>query len=192
MCIGPEGDCRGVPCGECGVRMAKAGADVVGINCHFDPFVTLDGLRLMKAAMDAEGIKKHMIAQPLAFHTPDAKRQGFIDLPEFPFGLEPRICTRWDMHRYAREAYDLGVRYIGGCCGFEPYHIRAIAEELAKETGIKALSSEKSDYDLTHMKRICESYSGKQDVETMFNPLKCQPDYWRSMEPATGSHGNNP
>ncbi len=36
--------------------------------------------------------------------------QGFIDLPEFPFALEPRILTRWDMHRYAREAYDLGVR----------------------------------------------------------------------------------
>ena len=24
----------------------------------------------------------------------------------------------------------MGVRYIGGCCGFEPYHIRAIAEEV--------------------------------------------------------------
>jgi hypothetical protein len=23
-----------------------------------------------------------------------------------------------------RAAYDLGIRYIGGCCGFEPYHIR--------------------------------------------------------------------
>lgn len=39
------------------------------------------------------------------------------------------------MHRYAREAYELGVRYIGGCCGVEPYHIRAIAEELAEERG---------------------------------------------------------
>ncbi len=36
------------------------------------------------------------------------------------------------MHRYAREAYEMGIRYIGGCCGFEPYHIRAVAEELAK------------------------------------------------------------
>ena len=34
------------------------------------------------------------------------------------------------MHKYARRAYDMGVRYIGGCCGFEPYHIRAIAEEV--------------------------------------------------------------
>lgn len=44
--------------------------------------------------------------------------------------LEPRIVTRWDIHKYARDAYKMGIRYIGGCCGFEPYHIRAIAEEV--------------------------------------------------------------
>ena len=44
--------------------------------------------------------------------------------------MEPRTLTRWDVHKYARRAYDMGVRYIGGCCGFEPYHIRAIAEEV--------------------------------------------------------------
>ena len=46
--------------------------------------------------------------------------------------LEPRVLTRWDVHKFARRAYDLGVRYIGGCCGFESYHIRAIAEEVPK------------------------------------------------------------
>ena len=34
------------------------------------------------------------------------------------------------MHRYAREAYEMGIRFIGGCCGFEPYHIRALSEEV--------------------------------------------------------------
>lgn len=86
----------------------------------------------MKAGLEEAGLLEttHLMCQPLAYHTPDAGRQGFIDLPEFPFGLEPRICTRWDMHKYAREAWDLGVRYIGGCCGFEAYHIRAVCEEL--------------------------------------------------------------
>merc|ERR1712180_521560 len=40
MCIGPEGDMHGVSAAECAIRMAKAGAHVVGINCHFDPFVS--------------------------------------------------------------------------------------------------------------------------------------------------------
>ena len=47
-----------------------------------------------------------------------------------PVGLEPRILTRWDVHAYARKAYEVGIRYIGACCGFEAYHIRAIAEEV--------------------------------------------------------------
>ena len=46
MCIGPEGDLHGVSAGECAVRMAKAGADVVGINCHFGPFVSLECMRV--------------------------------------------------------------------------------------------------------------------------------------------------
>lgn len=53
------------------------------------------------------------------------------------------MATRWDIQKYAREAYNLGVRYIGGCCGFEPYHIRAIAEELAAERGFLPPASEK-------------------------------------------------
>ncbi len=53
----------------------------------------------------------------------------------FSIALEPRNVTRWDVHRYAREAYNLGVRYIGGCCGFQSYHIRAIAEDLSEERG---------------------------------------------------------
>lgn len=40
----------------------------------------------MKEALDAAGIKKHLMVQPLGYLTPDAGKQGFIDLPEFPFG----------------------------------------------------------------------------------------------------------
>lgn len=58
-------------------------------------------------------------------------------------GLEPRILTRWDMQKYAREAYNAGIRYIGGCCGFEAYHIRALSEELQAERGFLPPGSEK-------------------------------------------------
>ena len=62
------------------------GSDIVGINCHFDPTTCLDGMRKMKSGLDAAGLKPHLMVQPLAYHTPDAHKQGFIDLPEFPFG----------------------------------------------------------------------------------------------------------
>lgn len=88
MCIGEFGDMHGVSAGECAVRMAKAGADVVGINCHFGPVEVLRGMKLMKKALDEAGLKVHLMTQPLGYHTPDAKAQGFIDLPEFPFGMQ--------------------------------------------------------------------------------------------------------
>ena len=47
MCIGPGGDESGVGVGECAVRMAKAGALLVGVNCLFDPFICLEVLKTM-------------------------------------------------------------------------------------------------------------------------------------------------
>lgn len=176
MCIGHEGDMHGVSAGDCAVQMARAGADVVGLNCHFAPFETLRTIKMMKEALDKAGISVHLMTQPLAFHTPDAGKQGFIDLPEFPFALEPRVCTRWDMHRYAREAYNLGVRYIGGCCGVESYHIRAVAEELAKERGREPLSS----------KKHAAWGEGLKMHTKPWVRARARRSYWENLNPSTG------
>lgn len=176
MCIGPDGDLHGVTSGECAIRMTKAGADIVGINCHFDPETSLKAMKIMKEALDAAGLKPYLMVQPLAYKTPDASRQGFIDLPEFPFALEPRICTRWEMHKYARDAYELGVRYIGGCCGFEPYHTRACAEELAVERGVKPSGSVKHDM-----------WGGGLRMHTKpWVRARANRDYWENLKPSSG------
>ena len=45
------------------------------------------------------------------------------------------MVTRFEAAKWARDALEAGIQYIGGCCGFEPYHIRAMSEELSKERG---------------------------------------------------------
>jgi len=179
MCIGPTGDGSGVTPGECAVRMARAGAPIVGINCLFDPFICLETVGMMKKALDAEGMTPFLMAQPLGFKTPDAARFGWITLPEFPFSMEPRQITRWEAARFAREAYDLGVRVIGGCCGFESYHIRAMAEELAEERGGLPVGSDKSDHDLKTLKKKAEL--GRPDFA-----LKGSKQFWKDLVPCTG------
>ncbi|XP_041042322.1 betaine--homocysteine S-methyltransferase 1 [Carcharodon carcharias] len=176
MCIGPEGDLTGVSAGDCAVRLVKAGADLVGVNCHFDPTTCLKTMKLMKEGLEAANLKAHLIVQPIALHTPDCNKQGFIDLPEFPFALEPRLLTRWDMHKYARDAYNLGIRYIGGCCGFEPYHIRAVAEELAAERGFLPVASEKHD-----------AWGGGLAMHTKpWVRARAQQAFWEKLVPASG------
>ncbi|KAG7481408.1 hypothetical protein MATL_G00066380 [Megalops atlanticus] len=143
LCIAPQGDRHGVPPGDCAVRLVKAGAQIVGVNCHLDPMCAVKTVKLMKEGLEAAHLKAHLMIQPLGFHTPECNHRGYISLPEFPFALEARAMNRWDMQKYAREAYNAGIRYIGGCCGFEPYHIRALAEELAPERGFLPPASEK-------------------------------------------------
>jgi len=56
MCIGPDGDLHGHSCEECAVRMAKAGAHIIGVHCHFDPFVLLEAMKKMKKGLEDAGI----------------------------------------------------------------------------------------------------------------------------------------
>lgn len=135
MRIGPEGDADGNTPGECAVAIAEAGADVVGVNCLFDPTISLKTIGLMKEALNNAKLNPYLMCQPIGYHTPDVGKGGLTVMPETPFAREPRLLTRWDVHKFAREAYEMGVMYIGGCCGIESYHIRAISEELAPERG---------------------------------------------------------
>uniref|UniRef100_A0A8C3WC07 Betaine--homocysteine S-methyltransferase 2 n=1 Tax=Catagonus wagneri TaxID=51154 RepID=A0A8C3WC07_9CETA len=176
MCIGPEGDMHGRTPGECAVKLVKAGASIIGVNCRFGPWTSLKTMRLMKEGLQAAGLKAHLMVQSLVFHMPDCGKGGFVDLPEYPFALEPRVATRWDIQKYAREAYNLGVRYIGGCCGFEPYHIRAIAEELAPERGFLPPASEKHG-----------SWGSGLNMHTKpWIRARARREYWENLLPASG------
>jgi len=178
MCMGPTGDEEGVTVGECAVRMAKAGAHIVGVNCLFDPKMLTEVMKDMKAALDLFNLKPYLMVQPNAFMCPDGGNYGWVNLPEFPFACEPRQITRWEARKFAREAYDLGIRYIGGCCGFEPYHIRAMCEELRDIRGKIPESSDKSDYDLATHKELEAQFPRYKN--------KGKESYWKDMQPCTG------
>ena len=53
------------------------------------------------------------------------------DLP-FPTALDPFACNRYELGEFARRVHELGVRYLGVCCGAGPHHIRSVAEALGR------------------------------------------------------------
>ena len=111
---------------EVAVALASAGADVVGINCLRSPEHTLPLMAQMRAAT-----KGYIGCQPVAYRTTHTHRD-FTSLPAFPDQLEPYQMTRREMGDYAAKARDIGVNYIGACCGAVATHIREMARVLGK------------------------------------------------------------
>jgi len=148
MVVGPTGDRNNVSPQECAVRLKQAGADIIGLNCGYDPNTSLKVMALMKQGLTEAGLgDTFLIVQPCGFHCQETEgnKKGFYALPEYPFALEPRVLTRLDCYDFARKAFNLGVHWIGGCCGMEPLHIRALAMELEEELGRKCPGRDHAD-----------------------------------------------
>jgi betaine-homocysteine S-methyltransferase len=115
-------------------RLEAAGADVVGLNCHRGPTTMLPMIRQIRAA-----VKCHVAALPVPYRT-TSEQPSFMSLTDpccgnaraFPVGLDPFMCTRAEIFDFGREAFALGVRYLGVCCGAGPHHIRSLAESLGR------------------------------------------------------------
>jgi len=118
-------------------RLEAAGADVVGLNCSRGPRTILP---LLEQVRDAVSVP--VAALPVPYRTTEQQPsfQSLEDplatgLPEdrpFPTALDPFTCNRYEISEFAREAYEMGVHYLGVCCGAAPHHIRAMAEALGR------------------------------------------------------------
>ncbi len=111
---------------ECARVLVDHGADVVGVNCLRGPVKLLP-----IAAQMREAVPVPIACQPVAYQTPPG-RPDFTSLPEFPFSLDPLQLPRAAMAEFAVKARELGIGYIGSCCGSVAVHVRAMAQALGK------------------------------------------------------------
>ena len=90
-------------------EIAGWGADVIGLNCSVGPAIMLDAVERMAEVTDLP-----LSAQPNA-GLPRAvgDRKIYLASPEY-------------MAQYARRMIEAGARFVGGCCGTSPEHIRSI------------------------------------------------------------------
>jgi betaine-homocysteine S-methyltransferase len=113
--------------------LSEHGATIVGLNCDRGPVTMLPLLARIRQAVDCA-----VAAQPVPYRTTEdsptmeSLRSGGVDRV-FPLALEPFSCTRFEMASFALAARDLGVNYIGVCCGGAPHQVRAMAEALGRQ-----------------------------------------------------------
>jgi betaine-homocysteine S-methyltransferase len=137
LAVHQDGLRDGVPVEESARRLEQAGADVVGLNCTRGPATMLPLLASVRDAVSCP-----VAALPVPYRTTPAhptfqslQDPACEELPggrPFPVALDPFTCNRYEMAAFARTAYDLGIRYIGICCGGAPHHVRAMAEALGR------------------------------------------------------------
>jgi betaine-homocysteine S-methyltransferase len=78
-----------------------------------------------------KAVPGYLACQPVGYHTPKDK-PDFTSLPEFPYALDPLQLTRKQMAEYAVNAREIGINYIGSCCGSVAMHVREMARALGK------------------------------------------------------------
>lgn len=111
---------------EAAKTLLDAGADIVGMNCLRPPEHMLGPMEQMRKAVTG-----YLACQPVGFRTPKDK-PDFTSLPDFPYALDPLQLTRKDMGGYAARAKEIGINYIGSCCGSVASHVREMAKVLGK------------------------------------------------------------
>src|SRR5437870_8629887 len=118
-------------------RLEDAGAHGLGVNCARGPATMLPLLREIRAAVTC-----HVAALPVPYRTTPAEPtfQSLTDAsaPEgrpFPTGLDPFLCSRYEIAEFGRAAYEAGVRYLGVCCGAGTDHGRSLADALGRRPG---------------------------------------------------------
>ncbi|HEX7313702.1 MAG TPA: bifunctional homocysteine S-methyltransferase/methylenetetrahydrofolate reductase [Pyrinomonadaceae bacterium] len=104
-------------------RLDEWGADVIGLNCGVGPVTVLTAVEKMRLVTT-----KKLAAQPNA------------GLPRDVQGRQFYMCSPEYMAKYAKRLIQGGVRFIGGCCGTTPAHIKLISDAVRplspRHTGI--------------------------------------------------------
>src|SRR5882762_5461709 len=81
------------------------------------------------------------------------------EIRPFPTALDPFMCSRYEIAEFGKAAYDLGVRYLGVCCGAGPHHIRSLAEALGRRPPASRFSPDMSKHILFGSdKRLRQDY----------------------------------
>lgn len=137
---------------ETAQRLEQGGADVVGLNCFRGPETLMPWLRQIRDAVSC-----HVGALPIPYRTTE-EEPTFFNLSDdaasvpsphgrtFPTALDPLFTNRYEIRAFAEEAYELGVNYLGVCCGAAPIHIREVAEAVGRTPEASRFSENMSNH----------------------------------------------
>ncbi|XP_056000872.1 S-methylmethionine--homocysteine S-methyltransferase BHMT2-like isoform X2 [Ostrea edulis] len=128
-------------------KLEEAGADVVGLNCCRGPKTMMPLIREIRKVC-----KGPICMLPVPYRTTPEQptmqslKDAETDKQAFPFDLPAFACSRTQIAEFAREAKEVGVQYIGLCCGNASHYIRVVAEEYGRYPPASKFSPDMSEH----------------------------------------------
>ncbi|HTH36790.1 MAG TPA: bifunctional homocysteine S-methyltransferase/methylenetetrahydrofolate reductase [Pyrinomonadaceae bacterium] len=109
-------------------RLDELDVDVIGLNCGMGPNHVLTALEKMRPLTS-----KKLSAQPNAGLPRDVQgRQFYMGSPEY-------------MAEFSRRFVQAGAKFVGGCCGTTPTHIKLMAEAIRSVSPRQAISEARKE-----------------------------------------------
>ncbi|KAI8520851.1 hypothetical protein Bbelb_006050 [Branchiostoma belcheri] len=126
--------------------LEKAGAAVVGFNCARGPFTTLPLVEKVKAQ-----VKVPVAALPVLYRTDEEHptMQSFTNYKgsrAFPVDLDAFLCSRTMIAEFGQRCRELGLQYVGLCCGNASHFTRTLAESLGRTPPASKYSPDMSQH----------------------------------------------
>jgi betaine-homocysteine S-methyltransferase len=103
-------------------------------------------LPLLRAVREAVDVPVAALPVPYRTHAAEPTFQSLAGGRAFPIALDPHTCDRYEVAEFARQALQIGVGYLGLCCGAAPHHIRAMAEAMGRRPPASRYSPDMSKH----------------------------------------------
>ena len=127
----------GVPVVEACRRLVEMGAEIVGVNCLWGPGTMMDMVEEIIKVVPPEKVA----ALPIAYRTTKEEPTWiqFTDKncpdnnPVWPNGVDAFYISELEITKFTKRCLELGLKYIGICCGNTGNYTRAMAEAMGRK-----------------------------------------------------------
>ncbi|XP_072021376.1 uncharacterized protein [Amphiura filiformis] len=137
----------GIELGQALQMLQNAGADVVGFNCSTGPRTMVSLL-----AQYRQYVQVPFAALPVGYRT-NENEVTYQDLTDpltgrkvFPDNLDCVMCSRDEIVEFGRQCAQLGVQYLGLCCGNNAGFTRALSESIGRISPASRFRPDMSKY----------------------------------------------
>ncbi|KAK6985735.1 betaine--homocysteine S-methyltransferase 1 [Biomphalaria glabrata] len=155
-----------VPFEDACKQLEDAGAAVVGLNCGRGPATILPLMKKIR-----QTCKGPIACLPVPYQTSEQypTMQSLVDKETgkqaFPYDLPGHTCTRSQIEEFAKTCKEIGVNYVGLCCGNASHYIRIVAEIYGRKPPASRYSPDMSRHYMFGDKSQFSKYTTEDMVE---------------------------